>query len=275
MKVAVIGGGPAGCAAGYTLRKLGHEVKLLEAADHVGGRTKQLRRDGFNLATGALFLMGGLYPRTTALIKEMGREGEIIPWGGKTWLARGEERYPVRFVKLASYLRLPLLGFGDRVRLVSEGLKILLRQGPSNAFDGAQLAAYDTGENLEAWSRQHLGEASYEYIVRPIMEFLYAVPMRDLSTPFPLAIIKHALSMELSVPREGIGAVSEWLAQDLAVELGTRAQRIDSLGGGYRVSAGGKSYDADGLVLATEAFTAADLLQGLASDAVIKPLRDI
>ena len=40
MKMVVIGGGPAGCAAAYTLRKAGHEVRLFEAADCVGGRTK-------------------------------------------------------------------------------------------------------------------------------------------------------------------------------------------------------------------------------------------
>ncbi|MDT7660837.1 MAG: binding domain, partial [Pseudonocardiales bacterium] len=33
MRVAVVGGGPAGCAAAYTLRKQGHEVMLFEAQD--------------------------------------------------------------------------------------------------------------------------------------------------------------------------------------------------------------------------------------------------
>ncbi|MBN3785343.1 FAD-dependent oxidoreductase [Burkholderia sp. Ac-20353] len=59
MKVAVIGAGPAGCTAAYTLRKHGHEVSLFESQDHVGGRTSQVHRDGFNLGSGALFLMGG------------------------------------------------------------------------------------------------------------------------------------------------------------------------------------------------------------------------
>jgi phytoene dehydrogenase-like protein len=64
MKVAVIGGGPAGCAAAYALCKRGHKVVLFEAQDHVGGRTSQVRKEGFNLGSGALFLMGGIYPRT-------------------------------------------------------------------------------------------------------------------------------------------------------------------------------------------------------------------
>jgi protoporphyrinogen oxidase len=64
MNAAVIGGGPAGCAAAYTLRERGLEVQLFEAQEEVGGRTRQLKRDGFNLGSGALFLMGGIYPHT-------------------------------------------------------------------------------------------------------------------------------------------------------------------------------------------------------------------
>ena len=75
MKVAIIGGGPAGCAAAYTLQKNNIDFELFEAADEVGGRTKQLHRnDGYNLGTGALFHMGGIYPRTMALLREMGRK---------------------------------------------------------------------------------------------------------------------------------------------------------------------------------------------------------
>ena len=80
MKVAIIGGGPAGCAAAYTLQKNNIDFELFEAADEVGGRTKQVHRDdGYNLGTGALFLMGGIYPRTMALLREMGRKNIWCP----------------------------------------------------------------------------------------------------------------------------------------------------------------------------------------------------
>ena len=36
MKVIVIGGGPAGCAAAYTLNKDGHDVEIFEAGDQFG-----------------------------------------------------------------------------------------------------------------------------------------------------------------------------------------------------------------------------------------------
>ncbi|CDM25255.1 oxidoreductase, FAD-binding [Castellaniella defragrans 65Phen] len=265
MKVIVIGGGPAGCAAAYTLDKQKHAVQLFEAADGVGGRTRQLHRDGFNLATGALFLMGGIYPRTSALLREMGCDAQLVPWGGAAELLDSDgARYPVSFVSLPSYLKVPTLTLGDRLRMVASMVRLMLGGGAANPFDGGDLARFDSGEDLESWSRRSLGERPYEYIVRPIMDFLYAVPASWLSTPFPHAIIRQAHRMRLSVPPGGVGQVSEWLigaARRTELHLSTPVERVERLDKGWRVWADGQSYEADGLVMATEAFVAARLLQ--------------
>lgn len=270
MKFIVVGGGPAGCAAAYTLRKADHEVRLFEAASQVGGRTRQHKRDGFNLATGALFLMGGIYPRTSVLLKEMGRWNELRAWGGAAELIdKNDARYPMSFVSLPSYLRIPTLTWGDKLRVVRTGLRLLMSAGAKNPFDGHALAAFDKGEDLEAWSRKHLGDRPYEYIIRPLMDFLYAVPASWLSTPFPIAIIQQAHKMALSVPPGGVGQVSEWLVQaspGLKLHLSTPVERITRKGTGYVVQAQGQSHEADGLVVATEAFVAAELMKDFISE---------
>ena len=266
MKVCIIGGGPAGCAAAYTANRQGHEGRLFEAADSVGGRTKQLRRDGFNLSTGAMFLMGGIYPRTNALLKEINRYDQLVPWRGTTELADDDDtRYPVRFDSIASFIRLPMLKLGDKMRLLSEGLKLFLSRGPKNPFNGTELAQFDRGENLEDWSRERLGNRAYEYIMRPLMDFLYAVPLRELSTPFPKAIIQQAHKLGLSVPPEGIGQVSEWLIESIPedrIHLSCPVERLERQNEKWTVFANGEAYEADALVIATEAFTAAKLLEG-------------
>lgn len=269
-KLIVVGGGPAGCAAAYTAMKHGYDVRLFEAAASVGGRTRQLRREGFNLGTGALFLMGGIYPRTMSLLKEMDRYQQLIPWSGSAELADDDgQRYRIRFDSLLSFLRLPVLGITDKLRTAFEGLKLMLSAGPSNPFNGSELARFDRGENLETWTRQRLGERAYEYLMRPIMDFLYAVPLRELSTPFPKAIIQQAYKLGLSVPPEGIGQVSEWLIDRIPadqIHVSCPVERLERNGEGWTVTANGKTYHADGLVLATEAFTAAWLLKGFISD---------
>ena len=277
MKVIVIGGGPAGCAAAYTLRKQGHDVRVFEASHCVGGRTKQLKRDGYNLGTGALFLMGGLYPRTSALLKEMGRYKELVPWKGASQLMDNDNsRYPVNFVALQSYLSVPKLTWGDRLKIIFAGIKLFLSPGAKNAFDGHELAKYETGENLEDWARKNLGDRAYEYIVRPIMDFLYAVPCSWLSLPFPLAVIQQAPKMALSVPPGGIGQVSDWFIEHspgVRVHLNSRVERVEANGKGYKVTAKGESFDADGLVVATESFVAADLLKDFISQTTAQKLR--
>ncbi|MGD9663310.1 MAG: FAD-dependent oxidoreductase, partial [Porticoccaceae bacterium] len=246
MKFIVIGGGPAGCAAAYTLTKHGHDVRLFEADEAVGGRTKQIQIGNFSVGVGALFLMGGIYPRTTALLKEMGRENDLIPWGGASELMDNDNaRYPVSFVDLASYLKIPKLTFGDRIKIAMAGLKLFLSSGAKNPFDGEDLARFDKGEDLETWSRKNLGDRPYEYIIRPLFDFLYAVPPSWLSTPFPIAIIQQALKMKLSVPPKGPGQVSEWLiesSKNLQLHLSSPVENIRQIDGGFEVDVNGQAY---------------------------------
>lgn len=262
-KVVVVGGGPAGCAAAYVLHRAGYDVVLLEASEALGGRTKQLHRDGFNLATGALFLMGGIYPRTMTLLGELGKERELYRWAGPGQLAdRNGARYSVRFHDLKSFLRVPTLRMSDRMRMLSRGLALRFGSRPANAFDGHALAVFDDGEDLEQWTRRELGDRVFEYVMRPIMEFLYAVPLRELSTPFVLALMGHAHRVWLSCPPGGIGQVCEWLVERLPrdkVQLGVRVTEVAREGNGWKVRMSGEEIGAQGVILATEAFVAAEL----------------
>ena len=69
--VAVIGGGPAGCAAAYGFMQHGHNVTIYEANQALGGRTFTHREAGFELDTGAAFVTN-FYPRIAALGKTLG-----------------------------------------------------------------------------------------------------------------------------------------------------------------------------------------------------------
>jgi len=81
-RVAVIGGGWAGCAAAVALADAGIDVTLFEAAADLGGRARRVWRHGFALDNGQ-HLMLGAYRATREL------------------LARIHERPPVRWRPLA------------------------------------------------------------------------------------------------------------------------------------------------------------------------------
>ena len=279
MKIAIVGGGPAGCAAAYTLSKQGCEVHLFEAQDGVGGRTRQLRKDGFNLGSGALFLMGGIYPRTNALLKELSRYDELVPWGAKTHVIDADgKKHQVDFDQVMSFLKLPVFSLGEKLGIAWGVLKELVKPGPKSCFDGAELAKYDEQDvTLEAWSKKVLGEKGTTYITYPYMGFLYAVPLHWLSMALFKAIVQQFYKLALRVPPGSMGQISEWLIEgspNAEVHLSTPVERIVQRASGFQVIAGGAAYDVDKIILSCEPGVTAALLSGLIPDGAKTTLED-
>lgn len=277
MKAAVIGAGPAGCAAAYTLGKQGHVVSLFEAEDHVGGRTSQLVRDGFNLGSGALFLMGGIYPRTNAILKEMGHYKDLVPWDAKAAIIDlDEKRYGVKFDQVMSFLRLPVFGALDKLRIGAGVLTQLLSSGAKRCFDGTELAKYDRGEDLASWSRRVLGRKGTNYITLPYMGFLYAVPLNWLSTPLFQAIVQQFYKLSLAVPPQGMGQICDWLIEstpELSLHLSSPVGTVVGNGRAWTVCLDGQKHDFDTVIVAPEPGVAADLLQNVVPASATAKLR--
>jgi squalene-associated FAD-dependent desaturase len=70
-RLAVIGGGWAGCAAAVELAGAGHQVSLFEAARSLGGRARALPLHGLTLDNGQHILLGA-YSSTLAMLKRVG-----------------------------------------------------------------------------------------------------------------------------------------------------------------------------------------------------------
>lgn len=277
MRAAVVGGGPAGCAAAYTLRKHGYGVTLFEAQDQVGGRTRQVIRDGFNLSSGALFLMGGIYPRTNAILKELGRYQDLVPWGARAHVLDSDgKRYTVQFDQVLSFLRLPVFSILDKIRIGAGVLTQLLTPGSPRCFDGRALAKYDQGKDLESWSRRVLGKKGTNYITLPYMGFLYAVPLDWLSASLFQAVIQQFYKLALSVPPRGVGQICDWLIEashGLSLHLSSSVESIVRTSGGYTVRTHEKEYHVDAVIVASEPGVAADLLQDVVPVASTTKLR--
>ncbi|KAK1725893.1 uncharacterized protein BDZ83DRAFT_751337 [Colletotrichum acutatum] len=268
MKVAVIGGGPAGCTAAYTLRKAGCDVHLFERDNRIGGRTSQVLKEGFNLGTGALFLMGGIYSRTTAILKELEHHKDLVSWKPITHVVDWDrQRYIARFDKVTSFIQLPVFNLLDKLRIGISIIMQLFSPGPKSLFDGAELAQYDHGETLDTWSDRVLGKKGTNHLTLPYMGFLYAVPLHWQSTPLFQGVSQQFYKLSLQVPPEGVGQFSQWLVEgspglDLHLSCPVNAVRTRDASG-YFVDAGGKPYEVDALVMAPEPGVAADLLHNI------------
>jgi squalene-associated FAD-dependent desaturase len=71
MKIAVVGAGWAGCAAGVELARLGHAVTLFESARVAGGRARRVQFDERVLDNGQHILLGA-YRATLQVMKTVG-----------------------------------------------------------------------------------------------------------------------------------------------------------------------------------------------------------
>src|SRR5437870_1572980 len=94
-EVIVVGAGVCGLTAAYTLQKQGVRVRVLEAEDHVGGKTTAVRRDGFQLNTGATLLAGG-YATMVEVAKELGIADRLGPFNEPIGIVKDGEVHRLR-----------------------------------------------------------------------------------------------------------------------------------------------------------------------------------
>src|ERR1700678_2846080 len=76
--VIVVGAGPSGLAAAHRLAQAGLAVRILEAADRVGGKMSTLHRDGFVADNGALFVTS-TYHNVLSIVDDVGMGSSIAP----------------------------------------------------------------------------------------------------------------------------------------------------------------------------------------------------
>ena len=120
LDLAIVGAGPAGLALAYYLRDLDLDVRLLEAGDDVGGRTRSAELAGAPVNTGAMFVYRGT--RAEELAVELGlrtRPFEPTTYGihyGGTTAVSPTDADLVAALPLSEASRAALLGFMDEIR---------------------------------------------------------------------------------------------------------------------------------------------------------------
>lgn len=269
--VVVIGAGVAGSTAAYVLRREGLQVVVLESEDSAGGRARTVKRKGFRIDSGAVYLLN-LYDRTIALLGECGTV-PLRAWSPPAGLRDDSSTYPVRYDFLPSFLALKSLRPADKFRLAFKGLKVILGAAPE-PYETDSLAAFDRGETMEAWSRRELGDRVHEFLVRPWIEPAFGVGVERLSVPFLTGILKRAYRARFRVPVDGMGAIADGFLRDADLRLNTPASRVARNDDGTLVvETPSGPLSAAGVVVATPGFVAADLLDGELDAETVKLMR--
>lgn len=264
MHVVVVGGGVAGSSAAFRLRERGHEVRLLEASDALGGRVRTIRRDGFAVESGGDTIIS-FYERTLAALDALARRSELVPVSGRSALSVGGELHILRLTRPLSYASTPLFSVAEKARLTL-GWAWALAQPRFDLFDLNALAERDGDLTVADWARRTLGEAGYQRVVRPSIEARWYHDADEAIAPLAIGLVQRAFNARFYALRGGMGQLAAWLTEGVDVALRSPVAAVRAGARGVSVElADGERLDADAAVVATPAPVAAELLGGPAA----------
>jgi oxygen-dependent protoporphyrinogen oxidase len=296
-RVAIIGGGVTGLAAAHRIselaiaREMPVEVTILERGEHLGGPLRTIARDGFVIETGTDSFLTEK-PWAAQLTRRLGLEAELIPTRAefrKTYVVRRGRlvEIPVGFSLLAPLhmwpvLTSPLFSPWGKLRMALEPL--IPRRGDAS------------DESLAAFVTRRLGREVLERVAQPLAGGIYTADPNQLSMS---ATMPRFIEMErrhgslmrgmraaeaaraaqqsgtsgarwslfLSL-RGGVSALPDALAARLegSIRRGADVAAVERDAEAWRIAlADGAQVEADALICAAPAFTAARLLRRIDS----------
>ncbi|WP_400192840.1 protoporphyrinogen/coproporphyrinogen oxidase [Hymenobacter sp. B81] len=260
LPVLIVGAGMAGLTCACYLHRAGVPVRLLDAADAVGGRVRtDLTPDGFRLDHGFQVLLTR-YPEVERLLDYGALQLRPFTSGAIIRLPGG------RSTTLRNPLRQPLLGLGavaapigtlaDKLRLVS--LAQHVRQHSAD-----ELLARPATDTLTFLRRYGWSEQIIDTFFRPFFGGIYLD--RELSTAsnFFEFVFKQFVEGDAALPARGMQAIPEQLAARLPAEALLLHARVAAIEGTTLRLADGRSLQGRAVVLATDGPAARQLLPQL------------
>lgn len=270
-RLAVIGGGWAGCAAAIAGVDAGLDVTLFEMSGQLGGRARRVDADARGLDNGQHILIGA-YTDTLRLMKQVGVRTTLSLLRGPLRLVYAdgtglhlEPGHPA-LALMKGILRYPGWTWPERLSLV--------RAAAGWALRGYRCAPHLTVAELCAPLRPRVREE----LIDPLCVAALNTPAHQASASVFLRVLKDALlsgpgSSDLLLPRADLSALfpdpaSQWLSQAGAtVRCGHRVQRLErdtQTHDSARWQIDGEAYDA--VVLACSPTEAARLAEAQAPD---------
>ncbi|MBN1288539.1 MAG: FAD-dependent oxidoreductase [Actinobacteria bacterium] len=278
MKVIVVGAGPAGLAATYTLKKQGADVVALESTDKPGGRAQGLEKDGYVFDMGAQFL-GKHYETTFRFCRELGMMDDVIPFNFKVAIYRKGKMYPLsmnmnpveQLKMIPDYLRFRAIS----IKAIFEMARMMprLMQRMPAAFKMDFLAMSDVDYlSIADFVLRYGGKSALEEVFQMLMAGLTLGEPEDIGAAHGLSLFNFGRG--LLALKHGMGSLTDSIydACKDKVKLSTPVKKI-VIDGKYikGVETEDGFLEADHVICATTAGTVRRLTPDL-PDAIRKPL---
>jgi len=167
-KVIILGAGVTGLSAGIRFLENGHDVCLVEKAEHVGGLAKTVVRGDYLLDLGPHHL----YSKNESTLNEMldlFEDDEIVPISLEAKILFYDRflDYPLTARSVLSQMGLKHAICGS-ISYIAMGLR--------NLF-GMRLKE----DNFQAWARNNFGNYMYNIFFKPYTEQFWGVPCEEMS----------------------------------------------------------------------------------------------
>lgn len=237
-KVIVIGAGLAGLSAAITLQNEGVVVTVLESSDRPGGRVTSDVIDGFICDRG-FQLINANYPEIKALA--IMKDIDFVAASSVIEMARNDARIRIGDPRKAffSIFNSDTGTLIEKIRLIKY---LLIRKNLASV-----------GEELKA---SGLGK-TYERVLRPFLTGVFLADPLIVNAESGRTAIKQFISGKIGLPMQGCRAFSEALAARVkSIEYGVQVNSIKQ----NRVRTSRGIFEADAIIVATDATTAAQLL---------------
>jgi len=264
-RVAVIGGGPAGCAAAHALHKAGCHVQLFEQASEIGGRTWTFRDGSDYLDTGAGFITN-FYPRVWKLAESKGFTEHIRELHRITGLHDGERLAKLNVSSPISFLRFPLVSLLDKLRMAWWTLRLTLRRSKLDLARPEQLVNMDT-RSIAEMAHSDLSPDLYHHLVRPGIEPFWYFACEDVSAALAETLTAHAAGAKFYYVAGGIDRICHAMLDGVSVSTATPVTAVSTDGDRLSVCASTESGSTvetfDKVILATTASVAGRLTDAL------------
>ncbi|HEX6543499.1 MAG TPA: NAD(P)/FAD-dependent oxidoreductase [Ktedonobacterales bacterium] len=266
--ILVVGSGLAGLTCAKVLVEAGHDVRILEASDRIGGRVRtDASADGFLLDRGFQVLFTAYPAVQRHLDLKALRPRAIVPGAV---LIRNGKWHPLenRALGFVANLSNPLLTFGDKLRALR--LRGYARRRSVDVIFHGKLRGLKMGDTSinDELRRRHFSEKGFiDTFARPFFGGIFFDRSLETSARVMLFVVKMLASGRIVIPEGGMGEVAAQLAAKLppnAIRMETRVEGLveaDDRAVGVTLT-GGEEMQGEAVVLAADLPNAAVLTGG-------------
>jgi protoporphyrinogen oxidase len=255
---AVIGGGAAGMAAAYELKKAGFAVTVFETRDRVGGRIWTVRKGDFVMDLGTAVYLG-TYREAVAMIHEVGLTSEFVETPVMFGMPRqGKQHYLDLAKPVRSSVATQVISWPAKIkalRLFADVFKHRASLG-YDTYDG--LAQIDTETVLE-YSQRVLNTELARYISAPLVSGTWVHDDHDTSVALLHWTVRNMLVKSVFNLTSGVAGLPVKLATLVDTRIEHTVTNVTDSGGGVEVtysapSSGGERTETfDTAIIATTA----------------------